>query len=147
LKIILQPQSLIVRYVEQMTQCQHLERDKAAFGLLDSEDKLVAGVVFNDYAPPSIAMHIAAEHMTPAFICALMDYAFRQAKCTRITGYIRQQNINSRAFAEHLGAVLEGTMVRMAPDGGNVCIYGLQVESAQRWLTPQYKRKLERAFA
>lgn len=147
MKILLEPQELIVRYVERMTQVQYSSVTNAAVGLVNNEDELLAGAVFNGYAKPNICMHIAGERFTPAFIAALCHYAFVQAECTRITGYIDEQNLNSRRFAEHLGAKQEGVMLRALPSGGNICIYGLQVEDAKRWLKPRYMHKLVEAVA
>lgn len=147
MRIITEPKELIARYVSRI-QHKTLDLDAiAAIGLLNAEEELVAGAVFNGYAPPNILMHIALEYMTPAFVSALMYYPFVQLKCGRVTGVIEQQNLHARQFTEHMGGVLEGTMIKAAPNGDNYCIYGLQADVAAKWLSPRYTRKLERAFA
>jgi len=108
-----------------------------AIGLVNGDNEIVAGAVFNGYSKPNILMHIAAERMTPAFISALMDYAFRVADCKRITGLIRMSNEKSRRFAEHLGGKLEGVMKDAAPDG-DICVYGLMKADGMKWIRGQH---------
>lgn len=148
MKIITEPKELIARYVGRMQGGRRVGGVAySAVGLLNDEDELVAGAVFNGYEAPNILMHISAERMTPSFVAAIMHYAFVQAGCTRITGVIDEQNLTSRQFAEHLGAKQEGLMLEAVPGGGNYCIYGLLKRDAAKWLTPRYLRKLERVCA
>jgi RimJ/RimL family protein N-acetyltransferase len=71
-----------------------------------------------------------------------MHYPFVQLKVNRITGLIEKRNRASRDFAEGLGGVLEGVMRKASPRGGDVCVYGLLAESAKKWLTPAYMKRL-----
>lgn len=143
MRVITEPKDTIGRYVASKLPAGAGWNDFVAFGLVNKEDEILAGVVFNGYTPPAICMHIAAEKMTPTFIAAVMDYAFRQLKCKRVTGVIDRRNKASRRFALHLGAKLEGVMRDASPQG-DVCVYGLLRKDAERWLTPQYKQRLER---
>lgn len=147
LKIITEPKSLIARYISRMQSREVGGQGYEAIGLLNDDEELVAGALFNGYDHPNILMHIACERFTPGFITAIMYFPFVQLKCVRITGVIEEQNVNSRRFAEHLGARQEGVMLRAAPSGDNYCIYGLMAEDAQKWLTKRNLRKLERVAA
>lgn len=140
MRIITEPKELIGRYVARKIGAGSW-KDFAAVGLLNDDDELVAGAVFNGYSPPNVLMHIAAERLTPAFVAAFIQYPFEQMKAGRITGLIDASNAKSRRFAEHLGAKLEGVM-RQASPKGDVCVYGLLAKDAQRWLTQRYKQRL-----
>ena len=143
MRIITEPKELIARYVAR--RCGTLARwgaDAVAVALVNDDDELMAGVVFNGYSHPNILMHIAAERMTPAFVAAFAHYPFEQLKVARVTGLIDKDNKASRRFAEHLGAVLEGTMKDASPRGGDVCVYGWYARNAQKWLTERYKTRL-----
>jgi len=146
MNVITQPAELIARYVAKKIRRSVSSELAVTFGLVNDDDELVAGVVFTGYAPPSILMHIAAERLSPAFMAAIMDYAFRQLECKRITGLIDADNHRSRRFAEHLGGQLEGIM-RDASPSGDVAVYGLLRKDAARWLTSAYTRKLEGVWA
>jgi RimJ/RimL family protein N-acetyltransferase len=144
LRIITEPKELIARYVARRTHSLSNPGSFSAVALVNNEDELMAGVVFNGYSHPNILMHIAAERMTPGFIAAVMHYPFKQLGCKRVTGVIDKKNKKSRQFAEHLGAVLEGTMKDASPRGGDVCVYGLLEKAARKWLTPAYVKRLEK---
>lgn len=141
MRIITEPKESIADYIAGKQDTKAKWVNYVAIGLLDSFDKLVAGVVFEGYNYPSINMHVAADKMTPLFAAAIMDYPFNQLKCKRVTGIIEKRNKKSRRFANHLGAKLEGVMVD-ASEVGDVCIYGLLAKDAQKWLSNKYQRKL-----
>jgi RimJ/RimL family protein N-acetyltransferase len=141
MRIITEPKELIARYVARKTNALKDPGRFSAVGLVNNDDELVAGVVFNGYEHPNILMHIAAERMTPGYIAAVMYYPFKQLGCKRVTGLIAKKNKKSRGFAEHLGAVLEGTMKDASPYG-DVCVYGLLEKAARKWLTPAYMDRL-----
>ena len=142
MRVITEPKELIGRYVASKLPAGVTWDNFVGFGLVNDDDELVAGAVFNGYRHPAICMHIAAEKMTPTFVAAIMDYPFRQLGCKRITGVIDRKNKKSRHFAKHLGASLEGVM-RDATESGDICIYGLLAKDAGRWLSPRFKKKLE----
>jgi len=144
-RIITEPKDLIGRYVAMKIGRPAAWGPFAAFGLVNGDDELVAGAVFNGYIKPSITLSIAAERLTPAFMATIMGYAFRQCDCARITGAVEKKNRASRAFALHLGAKLEGCM-RKASERGDVMIYGLLREDAGKWLGERYLNKLEASW-
>ena len=141
MKVIIEPRELIARYVTAKTGYNFEGSPFTAFGLLDGDDRLVAGAIFNGYKKPNIVMSIAAERITPAFMAAIMGFAFNQCNCGRVTGLVEKRNHASRKFSLHLGAKLEGCMRRASPNG-DVLIYGLLREDAQKWITDKYRAKL-----
>jgi len=145
MRIIHEPKELIGQYVA--LKQNHLPDFGlyTAFGLLNKDEQLVAGIIFNGYLHPNIMMHISAEQITPGFIATAMHYAFVQLNCKRITGVIEQGNKDSFRFAKKLGAQIEGIM-RDATPKGDLYIYGLLKANAQKWIKPQYLKKLEESW-
>lgn len=146
MKIITEPKELIGRYVAHK---QGRVQDWGlfvAFGLVNDDEELIAGVVFNGYIAPNIMMHISAEKLTPGFVSTIMHYAFVKNNCKRVTGIIDKRNKQSRRFAHHLGAKLEGVMKDASPNG-DLCIYGLMKRDAEKWIQPRYMKKLEAIWA
>ena len=103
--------------------------------------EIIAGASFNNWNGANIYMHIAAKRFVPTFVAAIMDYPFRQLECRRVTGMITEKNVQSRRFAEHLGARIEGVM-QDAAINDNIVVYGLLRKDALRWLTPAYRRRI-----
>lgn len=104
---------------------------------LEEYGELIAGVVFNWYTGPSICMHVAAvpgkRWMTRDYLYRCFAYPFLQAKCNRITGLVREDNLDAQRFDEHLGFKKEGLLRRGADDGSNLILYGMLKEEC-RWL-------------
>ena len=103
---------------------------------LEKDGNLVAGVVFNWYTGPSIAMHVAGigkEWLTRDFLYRCFAYPFIQLECNRVTGLVRTDNFAAQKFDEHLGFVREGVIRRGASDGTDFILYGMLKEEC-RWL-------------
>jgi len=104
---------------------------------LEDDGELIAGVVFNLYTGPSIAMHVAAQPgrrwMTRDFLFRCFAYPFLQLQCNRITGFVRADNLDAQRFDEHLGFVREGVIRKGATDGTDFILYGMLKEEC-RWL-------------
>jgi len=139
MKIITEPKELIGRYVASKQGQTEEWQNYSAIGLLNSNEELVAGVVFDCYQHPNILMHIAAERISRGFMDAIVRYAFEQLQCKRITGTILKSNKKSRRFANHMGFKLEGVM-RNAHKNGDVCIYGLMKKDAQKWMRQELEK-------
>ena len=139
MKIITEPKELIGRYVARKQGKTDDWQNYAAIGLLNSNEELVAGVVFDCYQHPNILMHISAERLSRGFMDAIVRYPFEQLQCKRITGTILKSNKKSRRFANHMGFKLEGVM-RNAHEDGDVCIYGLMKKDAQKWMRQELEK-------
>ncbi len=97
-------------------------------GVVDGQDKLIAGVVFHNYRWPGIEETTAAESprwCRKGIVRELLSYPFYQLGCTRITSLIHEQNTRSLKVTEGLGFVREGVMREAARDGGNIILLGL----------------------
>jgi RimJ/RimL family protein N-acetyltransferase len=139
MKIITEPKELIGRYVAQKQGQTEEWQNYSAIGLLNSNDELIAGVVFDGYQHPNILMHIAAERLSKNFMDAIVRYPFEQLQCKRITGTILKSNKKSRRFANHMGFKLEG-ILRDAHKNGDVCIYGLMKKDAKKWMRQELEK-------
>lgn len=139
MKIITEPKELIGRYVAQKQGQTEDWKNFVAIGLLNSNDELIAGVVFDGYSHPNICMHISAERLSKNFMDAIVRYPFEQLQCKRITGTILKSNKKSRRFANHMGFKLEGIM-RDAHKDGDVCIYGLMKKDAKKWMRQELEK-------
>ena len=109
--------------------------DAAAIGL-EEDGELIAGVVFNWWTGPSISMHVAAvpgrRWMTKDYLYRCFAYPFLQVKCNRVTGLVREDNLDAQRF-DHLGFKREGLIRKGASDGSNLILYGMLKEEC-RWL-------------
>jgi len=74
-------------------------------------------------------MHVAAipgkRWMTKEFLWRSFAYPFIQLKCNRITGLVREDNLDAQRFDEHLGFKREGLLRGACLDGSNMILYGL----------------------
>lgn len=103
--------------------------DRAAAIGLEQDGEIIASVVFDMYTGPSICMHVAAvpgrRWMTREYLWRCFAYPFLQLKCNRITGLVREDNLEAQKFDEHLGFKREGLIRRGATDGANIILYGM----------------------
>lgn len=102
---------------------------------LEQDGELIAGVVFYWYTGPSISMHVAAEPgkrwMTRDYLYRVFAYPFIQLKCRRVTGLVREDNLDAQRFDEHLGFKREGLIRHGASDGSNFILYGMLKEECK----------------
>lgn len=100
------------------------------------DDKLVAGVVYNEYNGPNICMHVASDGskrwMTRDFLRVAFDYPFNVCEVKRITGLVGEGNTEARKFDEHLGFKLE-TMLWGAHPTGHLMVYVMWRDDC-RWI-------------
>jgi len=87
-------------------------------------------------------LHVAMECPSPGFITAIVHYVFVQLGCGRMTAFIRKSNEPAQRFARKLGGRVEGVMHNAAPDG-DVIVWGMFDDAAQKWLAPRYMEKLK----
>lgn len=110
--------------------------NEVAIGL-EEDGQLIAGVVYNLYTGPSISMHVAAvpgrRWMTRDFLWRAFAYPFVQLNCRRVTGLVREDNLDAQRFDEKLGFVREGLIRSACEDGQNMILYGMLREEC-RWL-------------
>jgi RimJ/RimL family protein N-acetyltransferase len=104
---------------------------------LEEDGELIAGMVYGNYTPVSICMHVAAapgkRWANREFLYRMFAYPFLQLGVQRITGIIREDNDDSLRFAEQIGCTQEGVMRKACPDGTNLVIYGMLKDEC-RWI-------------
>jgi hypothetical protein len=113
-----------------------------AYGVgLEHGAKLVAGVVYAQKTASNVHTHIASDGsrhwLTPEYLGFIFAYPFNHLKCERITGFVRDDNIDSRRFVENLGFIREGRLRRACADGTDLIVYGMLREEC-RFLTGKY---------
>lgn len=108
----------------------------AAIGVV-VDDRLIAGVVYNNYRDYDVQMTIAsiAPHWaTRRTLHSFFHYPFMQLGCARATASTAKNNHKARAMLERLGFVHEGKLRRGYDGRKDAMIYGLLREEATKWI-------------
>lgn len=103
------------------------------------DNKIIAGVVYDQYNGANINMHVAGtgkSWLTREYLRTCFDYPFNQLKVKRITGTVPESNKQAIKFDENLGFVLEATLIDAHPDG-NLRLYRMFKHEC-RFLTDKY---------
>ena len=135
-----EPVKLLVGYDAEVAQWVENQLGVYNFGKCTAigmahEGKLIAGVVYFIYRPPSIEMAIASisrKFCTRTVLRHVFDYPFNQLNCKRITVMVNSKNHAVRKFDERLGFVHEGTL-RDAHPNDDAEIYGM-LKNECRWI-------------
>lgn len=116
-----------------------------AIGLMHG-DRMVAGVLYEQWNGRSIVAHIAVSgRITRAFLAAIFDYPFRVAAVHKIICPIPADNVRSVALATNMGFHEEARLTDAAPTG-DVLLYTL-TKSNCRFLGDRYGQKRSNAAA
>jgi len=108
-----------------------------AFGLTNSSDGLVAGVVFENWNGRSIVAHMAVTgRLTRKYLGAIFRYAFIQCGVGKVILPVSSGNAKSIRFVEHLGFA-EEARIKDADPLGDIIIFTLE-KSACRFLGEEY---------
>jgi RimJ/RimL family protein N-acetyltransferase len=107
-----------------------------AFGII-RKDKLVGGVVFNNFRKFDIHMAATFEGsgwaMSRAELRTLCDYTFNQLGVARVTAVTGRKNKRARKALEIIGFTLEGNLARGLDGHESAMVYGLCREHC-RWI-------------
>jgi RimJ/RimL family protein N-acetyltransferase len=130
----------LVGYDEEVAQWVSDQLKSGSFGDCKAigmvyEGKLIAGVVFFCYRPPTVEMSIASiskKFCTKTVLRNVFDYPFNQLNCKRITITVDANNAQARQFDERLGFVCEGILKDAHPNG-DAAIYRM-LKSECRWI-------------
>lgn len=120
-----------------------------SFGVI-RDNMLIAVIFFSEYRPPNIEITVWSNDRrwaTRPVIRAVMQYAFQQLGCKRITATTEATNQPARAFLCHFGFRQEGIHPDALPTGDAVS-YGLLRKDAARWLAEDpglVERRCERS--
>lgn len=119
-----------------------------AFGV-ERDGGLVAGIIFNRYSWPDIAMHVAGEGghwLSRSLLKELFHYAFNVCECRRVTGVVHALAESVLEFDRKIGFVREGRARKAAPDGNDLIILGMLREEC-RFLEGGENEKSDRLAA
>ena len=127
--IISQPSHLIAHFVALRQGKPELESwgHYSALGLVRG-DRIVAGVVYNNWEAQNVCAHIGAiegrHWLTRSFLHAMFAYPFVQCGKRRITALVAKRNKTARKFVDNLGFVYEGSL-RHYYGNDDLIVYGL----------------------
>jgi RimJ/RimL family protein N-acetyltransferase len=111
----------------------------AAIGLVKN-DKIVAGVIYENWNRKSIMTHIAIEgRLTRSFISAIFHHAFVTCGVNKIISPVNDTNTKSASLVENMGFVAEGRLKDCSPDG-DIILYTLK-KSDCRFLGERYGQR------
>ncbi len=108
------------------------------------DDRLIAGVVFNNYHGHMIEASMAASEprwCSRGVLCAFFAYPFEQLEVRRIQLTVSKRNKKARCFAEKLGFTLEGVGREAMRNGDDACVYGMLWKDC-RWLKETHNGKI-----
>ena len=108
-----------------------------AIGRVDG-DRVIGGVVYDDYNGSSICMHCAGEGgwLTKELLRAVFGYPFTQLKVKKVIGFVDSTNKAAMRLNEHLGFTLEAK-VQDGTATGDLLIYTMTPEQC-RFLGGRY---------
>ena len=107
-----------------------------AIGIAD-DDRLVAGVVYNNYRDNIITVSMASissKWCNRRIIRALLAYPFEQLKVHRLEVNVAKRNKHTRKLLERAGFKFEGRRRQAWPDGSDAIEYSMLRCDAERWL-------------
>jgi RimJ/RimL family protein N-acetyltransferase len=117
-----------------------------ALGWEGEDGEIFAGAALFDYNGANARCSIAIKNGAAPrmFFYACLAYSFNQLNLRRLTFDIFASNIRSQNLARRLGATLEATLHKAAPDGDILsfvlfpenCTMWRKLQNAQRWKTP-----------
>lgn len=113
-----------------------------AFGV-ERDGGLVAGIIFNRYSWPDIAMHVAGEGghwLSRELLTQLFYYGFHVCNCRRITGLVNANAENVLEFDRKIGFVYEGRARQAAPDGSDMIILGMLRDECRFFKGGEYEK-------
>ena len=126
----------VIAFVSKKLEEYDFPKNASAIGV-ESNGKLIAGVVFDGYTQAGISMHVAAlegKHwLSKEFLYAVFAYPFLQLGCNRVTGLVRADNFKAQKLDEHLGFIKEGLIRQGCSDGTNMILYGM-LKNECRWI-------------
>jgi RimJ/RimL family protein N-acetyltransferase len=103
---------------------------------VESCGEIQALVLYGDYTPENLQMHIASRSpkwCKRGVLRGLFHYPFEQLRVGRVTAITSKGNKRARRFLERLGYRLEGVHPKMLSGGRAGCSYGL-IKDDCKWL-------------
>lgn len=100
----------------------------------ERDGEIIAAAALFDYNGVNARCSIAIKdpHVPPLFLKACFRYCFEQLELVRLTWDIYASNLRSQNLARRLGATLEATLHKAAPDG-DIYSFVLFPENCPLW--------------
>lgn len=117
---------------------QYNEGSSQAIGL-KLGDRLVAGVIYEDFNRASVTCHIACERLSPSYLWAIFDYPFNVMGVKKIICPVASDNLESKRLVEKMGFSVEGVLKDCAPNG-DILLYTMK-KSDCKYLGKKYGQK------
>ena len=91
-----------------------------AIGLV-KDDRLIAGVIYENWNGRSIMCHIAVEgRLTRRYFGAIFDYAFNVCNVEKVIVPVESHNLRSVKLIENMGFTEEGRIKDCQPEGDTI---------------------------
>jgi RimJ/RimL family protein N-acetyltransferase len=127
-------------WVAEQTRGSFYEAQSEAIGLKDG-DKIIAGVIYENYNHQSIFCHISIKgRITPTFIAAIFDYPFRVCDVHKIIAPVASENASAIRLVENMG-FSEECRIKDGNPNGDMIFFTMARESC-RFLGHRYGQKL-----
>jgi RimJ/RimL family protein N-acetyltransferase len=95
--------------------------------VLRVDDEIIAALLYVEYNGSNVFCHIAGKPgrrwLNREFLFWAFSYPFDQLGCTRITGWVEEDNTDSRRFLENIGFVIEARLKGAGVHGQDVLLY------------------------
>jgi len=108
--VIVFDNSRVCHWVAQRTGGSYYEGSGQGIGLV-RDDRLIAGVLYDDFTGQSVQMHVASDGsrrwMNREFLRISFDYPFNQLKVKKVIGLVDSTNQAALDFDHNLGFVTE----------------------------------------
>jgi len=117
---------------------QYNEESSQALGL-KSGDKLVAGVIYEDFNKASVVCHIACERLTKSYLHAIFDYPFNVMGVNKIICPVASDNSASKRLVEKMGFSVEAVL-KDCHVNGDILLYTMK-KSDCKYLGKKYGQK------
>lgn len=116
--------------------------NSVGFGV-KKDGELVCGASYDNWNGRSMFFNLVVEdRMTPTFLAAIFDYAFKVCCVEKLIVSICSGNKKAMGMAEKMGFEEESRITNAHPDGDFV--FWTMTKEKCRFLTPKYGRKIVR---
>lgn len=107
---------------------------------LKRNGEIVAGVLYENWNGKSLTAHMAVTGLlTPGYIAAIFDYAYRVCGVAKVICPVDQTNKRSMKLLRNMGFVAEAKLKNAAPDG-DILLYTLDRADC-RFIGDRYGQK------
>ena len=104
-------------WVAEKLGCGYFAARSNAIGLM-KDNKLIAGVIYENWNRRSIMCHIAVEgRLTRLYVGAIFNYAFNVCNVEKIIVPVESHNLKSIKLIENMGFTEEGRIKDSQPNG------------------------------